>query len=426
MIQTCSSALQRAALLPLTWLLLVCFAVSAQAQTDHYSALVQANQPQFAARLQTPGKPDQGSLLGRTPASSMEYRIVADRMNNRRFFKLLADAIAVNSDSKTLAKNAGYISRSRTALPTEMQPNDALVFTFDGKSTVQMRLNGTQVASYEAPDFYRMLLSTWVGEVPISSRFKREILGLDATPSDVRALFDTAEPSATRRAQVADFAMAAAANIAAASAQQSAAIVVAKATPAAATKTQPAAVVPKVVAKLEVKAAPKAEPKVEPTAKPTAKPTPKPQRATASTKPAAAPSSQQAISARQKNAPVVAVAPKAIEPEPAPVLTEEEEARKLLVRQEYLKNLNHDINTQKHIPPQAFTRRAEGSVRLAISLDQNGKLLKVEVVEPSRYSMFNEQALEAVSNAQPFTPPPGELDADPFEFETTLYYDLPL
>ncbi|MFC6755100.1 energy transducer TonB family protein, partial [Halorubrum tibetense] len=66
------------------------------------------------------------------------------------------------------------------------------------------------------------------------------------------------------------------------------------------------------------------------------------------------------------------------------------------------------------------------SVRLAIALDKNGKLLKVEVVEPSRYSMFNDQALEAVSNAQPFTPPPADLESDPFEFETTLYYDLPL
>ncbi|WP_390592378.1 TonB family protein [Simiduia litorea] len=393
------------------------------AQTNNYSALTQASQPQFVARLETPSAPDQGSLLGRTPAATMEYRIVSERINNRRFFKLIADAIAVNSDAKTLAKNATYISRSRSAVPVELQPNDAISFAFDGKNTVVMSLNGVQLASYQSADFFRMLLSTWVGEVPISSRFKREILGKETPPKDVADLFIASAPSAERKLAIAQALATPAPVEAVATTSVAAATAAVTSAPAAkiasvptpqpkATKA-PAPVSTPTPAAVKVETKPEPKVAVAPAAKapvktPEAKPSPTPvaKAETEKSKPASAP---------------------AVVAKPAPVeLSEEEEARRLLLRQEYLKGLNRDINIQKHLPAAAFTRRAEGSVRLAIALDKNGKLLKVEVVEPSRYSMFNDQALEAVSNAQPFTPPPADLESDPFEFETTLYYDLPL
>ncbi|UTA48203.1 TonB family protein [Simiduia sp. 21SJ11W-1] len=376
------------------------------AQTQHYSALVQANQPQFATRLETPGQPDARELLSKTPASVMEYRIISDRINNRRFFKLIADAIAVNSDARLLAKNAGYISRARNALPTELQPNDQLKFAFDGKSQVTLSLNDVQLAQYEAPDFYRMLLSTWIGDVPISSRVKREILGKESTPVDIVDLFNTAQPSANRREQVQQL-------LAAAAAPTEAPVAVAA--PAAAPKAQ-------------AKPAPKAASKPEAVAsKPAATPAPVAKAAPAAkAEPAAKPAPKVAAkAAAPKPEPKAQPAPATVA-KAAPVLTEEEEAARLLLRQDYLKRLNREINIHKHIPQRAFTRRAEGSVRLAITLDSAGKLQKVEIVEPSKHDMFNEQALEAVGNAQPFTPPPTGLEADPFEFETTLYYDLPL
>lgn len=407
-----------------TALLLSLACTPLMAQTNHYSALTQANQPQFVARLETPSAPDQGSLLGRTPAATMEYRIVSDRINNRRFFKLIADAIAVNSDAKTLAKNATYISRSRGAVPVELQPNDAISFAFDGKNTVVMSLNGVQLASYQSADFFRMLLATWVGEVPISSRFKREILGKETAPKDIAELFAASAPSIERKQAVAQV-------LATPAPDQTAPATTSAATAVAATAAVTSAPAPKVVA------APTPQPKVTkapaPVSSPaTAKPEPKPEPMVAAApvakapvktpeaKPSTAPVAKTESPISKPPVTVAAAKPAAVE------LSEEEEARRLLLRQEYLKGLNREINIQKHLPPAAFTRRAEGSVRLAIALDKNGKLLKVEVVEPSRYSMFNDQALEAVQNAQPFTPPPSDLESNPFEFETTLYYDLPL
>lgn len=391
---------------------LACVSLLAQAETSTYSALTQANQPMFAARLTTPSKPDAASLLNRTPAAQMEYRIVSDRLNNRRFFKLIADAIAVNTDAKTLAKNATYISRSRAAVAVELAPGDAIQYRFDGQKTVTLSLNGIELASYDAPDFFRMLLSTWIGEVPISSRFKREILGQEKPENDVEGWFNDYQPSADRIASV------------------KAALV----TPAA---PAPAVAAPVVAAAASTVAAAAPKPVPKPTATPTPKvaeapkPAPKPtQTAKPAPKPAPAPEPTQVVRAEPATAPKPAAQPAAkpavAKATPVKVLTEEEEARLLLLRQDYLKTLNREINTHKHIPQRAFTRRAEGSVRLAIALDSNGKLLRVEVVEPSKHSMFNDQALEAVSNAQPFPPPPSDLETDPFEFETTLYYDLPL
>lgn len=408
------------ALLLGTLLALCCLAAPSQAQVNHYSALIQANQPQFAARLETPGQPDAAALLGRTPAATMEYRIISERISNRRFFKLLADAIAVNSDATLLAKNAGYISRSRSALPTELQPNDSLVFQFDGTSQVTLSLNGSQLASYPAPDFFRMLVATWVGEVPISSRFKRQILGQESASEEIQALYDSTQVSAQRRQEVAALVSAATAVVAAPKAAEVVAPA-AKAAPKPEPKPQVAkAPEPKPVPKV---AAPVAKTEPAPKTAPKPAPTPKAEPQAAKAAPAVAAPAAAVVAA----VPAAAKTPvETAKVAPQPELTEEEEATRLLVRQEYLKGLNREINTHKHIPQRAFTRRAEGSVRLALALDKNGRLLKVEIVEPSKHNMFNEQALEAVGNAQPFSPPPSILEADPFEFETTLYYDLPL
>lgn len=393
-----------AALLCLSWL--------ANAESNTYSALTQAQQPMFAARLTTPATPNAADLLNRTPVASMEYRIVSDRLNNRRFFKLMADAIAVNTDAKTLAKNATYISRSRAAVAVELEPGDAIQYRFDGQKTVTLSLNGIELAKYEAPDFFRMLLATWIGEVPISSRFKREILGQDKPEGDVVAWFNDNQPSDNRIAAVRAALVPPAAPVEAAPAVVAAVTTAAVAAPKAAPQ-------PKPMPAPKVSAAPTPTPKPTQAAKPLPKPEPKPEpkpTQVAKSVPAATPVAAATPAAK----PAVAKAA------PVKVLTEEEEARLLLLRQEYLKTLNREINTHKHIPQRAFTRRAEGSVRLAIALDSNGKLLRVEVVEPSKHAMFNEQALEAVGNAQPFPPPPSDLETDPFEFETTLYYDLPL
>jgi protein TonB len=272
-----------------------------------------------------------------------------------------------------------------------------------------------------------MLLATWVGEVPISSRFKREILGKETPPKETVALFTQAVPSAARKQEVAQALSQSAATVVAATA-----VVAPKAVSAPAPAAKPAPVKAEAVKTASVQPKPVTpEPKVAKVEPKVVKPAPAPAVKNVVKAPAA-PATVAAAKAEKPKAEPEKVATPAAPTQVAKVapqheeLSEEEEARRLLLRQEYLKGLNRDINTYKHLPPAAFSKRAEGSVRLAITLDKNGKLLKVEVVEPSRHSMFNEQALQAVSEAQPFSPPPSELESDPFEFETTLYYDLPL
>lgn len=397
------------------------------ARVNQYSALTQADQPLFAARLGLPGKPDSRSLLSSPPASEMEYRIVSERLSSRRFFKMLSDAVAVNTDAAALAKNAGYLSRTRAALTSELQPGDSLVYRFDGARSTQLLHNGVLLLTVDSPDFYPMLLATWVGQVPISSRFKREILGQSQPDAQVQAWYQNAQPAAGRSAAIASQLRAR---------QPAATATLAAASPAAkpASSSAPAAKAearaqpqPQPKEKPQAQAKPQAKPQAQPKAKPQAKPEPQP-----STELAAAPvqpiaSATAPVESAHSGPEPQATVALAGQPEQGAVeLTEAEEARLLLIRQEYLKQLGRDINVHKHLPRQAFSRRAEGSVRLALSLDSNGKLLKAEVVEPSRYAMFNDQALEAVQQAQPFAPPPAALESDPFEFEITLYYDLPL
>ncbi len=64
------------------------------------------------------------------------------------------------------------------------------------------------------------------------------------------------------------------------------------------------------------------------------------------------------------------------------------------------------IEQKKHYPLSARQRHLEGRVQLVFTINANGQVSSVRVIQGSRFSMLDDAAVAAVRNAAPFPPPP--------------------
>ncbi|MGL6159424.1 energy transducer TonB [Microbulbifer sp.] len=83
-------------------------------------------------------------------------------------------------------------------------------------------------------------------------------------------------------------------------------------------------------------------------------------------------------------------------------------------------------HTLKHIsyPRRALERNWEGDVLLRITIDAEGQVQNIEIVEESRYSNLNREALRSVERANPYPPIPANLGQDTLEFTAPITFRL--
>ncbi|WP_250459692.1 energy transducer TonB [Microbulbifer litoralis] len=93
--------------------------------------------------------------------------------------------------------------------------------------------------------------------------------------------------------------------------------------------------------------------------------------------------------------------------------------------------LSHYVDTlKKHTfqnikyPRRALERNWEGEVQLSITIDANGQVQGLEVLEESRYSNLNREALRSVERANPYPPIPAELGISSYKFTVPITFRL--
>ncbi len=94
----------------------------------------------------------------------------------------------------------------------------------------------------------------------------------------------------------------------------------------------------------------------------------------------------------------------------------------LRLRQEYYQTLVAKVEAKKAIPFKAFQRRWKGNVRIQVTIDRLGRVLESVLLETSRHKLFNDQALTAVKNAEPLPEIPAEIEGNEFTFSVPLSY----
>jgi len=82
------------------------------------------------------------------------------------------------------------------------------------------------------------------------------------------------------------------------------------------------------------------------------------------------------------------------------------------------------IERHKGYSQRALARRETGTAQLAFSINREGRLLQNRIVRSSGSEALDEEAMATVRRAQPFPPPPRDLDGATFDFTVPVKFNI--
>ena len=346
----------------------------------------QFNKDRFIAAVYSDTLTDNaGILLDNSTGRRLEVRIVAGSLSARRFRNQWMEGIAINNPGDTLRRRADDMVAFANLLKGRFQTGDRLTVDFSAVTgTSSVALNGTVLGEIENRDFFNTLLRAWIGPVPPSSDFRDSLLAAGDVPPSLRGAFEQLKPSSARIAEVAGQLEEREEE------KEAAAQTVAAATPAVTVVIPPptlasASSAPKAPAKTAIPSQPKPS---------------SPRPASSSSLP------------------------------PQEVIEEDEEEETLtadliLARQLYHAQLLRHTFRNIRYPRRAQERGQVGSVRLHVTIDTQGHVKDVQIVQESRHTSLNREARNAVNRASPYPAAPPQLMQDDYEFSLPITFRLP-
>lgn len=375
----------------------------------------------FIAALYTDNLSDNsGEVLNSTARRSMELKIVADRLSSRSLNNMWIEGIAINNSSSALERQANNTLKLTNFVRKRLFAGDILRFDYEVGKGVDVVLNEVTLGNIPSDDFFNMLLRTWIGSVPLSSEFRNNLLSSGDIDSALVNRYNALQPQEGRAAAVASWIEQAPTN------QNT-----------VATRPQP----PR--PRIEI-AAPKPEVSLGELAAPTIATVSEdedkkavmadqlPNLELATEEPAqqeiavAAPATDLEPSAPQDTLAL------ATEPVAAAIdLDEEEEEEEesyniesILARQYYLSELNKLSQRALRYPRIAEQRGQEGSVRANVTINRDGSIKDVNLIEESRYRPLNREVLKTIDRVAPYPPVPKEIPGEEFQFPLLFGFHL--
>lgn len=342
---------------------------------------------------------DADTLINNNQPMRMELKIVAaDGLTTRRFSRLWIEGMAVNSRADALTAQADNMVKFDGLFKSRFLKDDFIVFTNTPGKGVDIAVNGVVLGNINDNTFFAMLLSTWIGKIPLSSDYRDSLLKVGDVDASLRGRFSMIIPTAARTSEI--------------KAWTGPQVEVKETTTAQATSSKPSAdlkVDSAVIAKTEL-------PKLDrPTIEKPALDIPAP--ITKAEKPA-----QPSVVATSSAAPaVVAAATVEKDEDEGPALT----AQSLLARQFYVSDAIKKIRSKTRYPQRALDRGQAGNVRVAIVIDRRGNILSTSLLETSKFELLNKEALEAIKRAAPLPALPEEVAGGRFEFSVPMRWTLP-
>ena len=359
----------------------------------------------YASTLTTDAK----SLLLKQEEKRMQVRVTAESISPRRFRRMWIEGMAINASSAELEQHSEDMAEFSNMLRVRLAAGD--IFTIDRtQSEVDIIINGTKLGTINNTSFFDLLLRTWIGPVPLSSNFRDSLLKAGDINGELLARFEATRPSDERIAAIEEV-FQTNRNPDNAS-QQVAQIETQRIKEPDSLRSQAALPPPPaalsetttVVSRPVISDLAPAVPVVA--AKPAATPTPAPVTQLA----VAAPALQQNKSKRNS------------------VLDEEDDeeftAASLLLQQRYIAELKRWSNKHTEYPDRALKRNQEGTVRLGVTIDRNGNVIKSEIIGETQYPLLDRGALKIVEKASPYPKIPDEISGDSFYFTFPILFQI--
>jgi len=127
------------------------------------------------------------SAIYRTPedlifidaARRMEFKFVMDKnISGKAFARKMAEAMKINNEVSALKDNMESIKLFKSFFKRKIKKGDVMRFDYHSDFGTRVYLNSRLLGEVaDSREFYRFVLSTWLGDRPPSAQFKFGILG---------------------------------------------------------------------------------------------------------------------------------------------------------------------------------------------------------------------------------------------------------
>jgi protein TonB len=323
--------------------------------------------------------------LQKSAPMHMEIRVLAPKLSKRRFNRMWIEGMAINSSGSTLTKQADNMVKFTRFFKNHLIAGDIIELRNTSDEGTLVVLNNVELGNINNSDFFYLLLRTWIGKVPLSSNFRAEILAGGDIDSDLQARFVGISPSDERQQQISAWLTPKKRDAVAAT---TTAIVSTATISTTAPEPESMGTDPKIAA-----------PEI---AAPTLAFNSQPEVAkTGSTLTAGTDKSES-------------------EGDNVEVLT----AESLLARQLYISTMLRHAYSYIKYPRKAVQSGWEGSVRLSVMVDREGKVKSILPIEETEYKSLNKAARKAIEKASPFPTMPVSIKGDDFEFSMPIVFRL--
>ncbi|BFM19667.1 TonB family protein [Gilvimarinus japonicus] len=350
---------------------------------------------------------DASTLLAANQPMRMELKITAERgISARKFSRMWIEGMAINIRGSALTEQADNMVSFTKMFQERLQENDHVVFALTPGEGVSVSVDGITLGTIADDNFFGLLLSTWLGRVPLSSTYREQLLVSGDVSTSLTGRYASINPTPERTDQVALWGAPAP-------------------TPEPEPEPEPqpkqeVAVAPAVVPAKSKIDTPKIEIPPTPSANPAATQAASSETVQVESSAPAAPVSSSSSSIASSVAPV--------EPEP---LDESDEdfvptftAESLLANQRYFSNLVRKVQGEISYPRRAMQRGYQGSIRIAIKINRKGELLNATLIEETEHGVLNSEAMDAVEAAEPFPEVPALIPGQLHDFTIPITFQL--
>ena len=371
-------------------MLLLSFSAQADLRLNGSSIYTDLGKDQFVASLFLETAQKEAHIIETMKSEKrMELRVL-NNYSMRRWVNMWMQSISINNSRETFSESAQQLIALMQAPKSAPQTGDIIEYISTPKGGTSMIFNGTELISGLSTDVFDLLLRTWIGAIPPSTSFKEELLGTQIN-SRVQGLVSNTQPSNARIALVASW-------VAPAPALAETEPTISKTKPKsdiAITKPTIPVVVPEEQAPVQVELQ------------------------------AGSAASNSSADSAAKIAPTgeSAIA------EEAPANSEDDDiadfnVAEALAQRDYTPGVVQEIYKHISYPSRAVTKKQEGTVRIAVTIDRHGELVGLVTTQESGYASLDKAALRAVEKAAPFDALPEEMKTQLFELSIPITFRL--
>jgi len=121
---------------------------------------------------------DSAAILADTGAASVLMHFVYKEVGKDKIIDGWNDGLRENISSTEFRALAGRLEKFNALFKT-VRKGDVIRIDYNPATGTEVRINDEWRGSVEGNDFFRALLRIWVGEHPVSSSLKHEMLGIE-------------------------------------------------------------------------------------------------------------------------------------------------------------------------------------------------------------------------------------------------------